>query len=104
MRTHRSLAATVVALAAVLLVTPSAVHADRLVHKLRPVLFDSDPEVPDVVSPGHASRAASNRTVAAFENGARPERPNTVQAIRPEDWYRRILRILRALSLGGLVR
>ena len=97
----RMCALWVMLLAALLLIAPSDIWADNPVKKLRPMVFDSDPEVPDA---GRDRQAYTGSHESKAFDEARIQRPSAMQAVRPENWLRRILRIMRALSWGGLVR
>jgi hypothetical protein len=63
---------------------------------------DSDPEVPDAGEPPRAN--ISNHENGSIESERSDFSAGTRSVAQAENWYRRILRALRAAVLGGLVR
>jgi hypothetical protein len=90
---------SLVAISTLLLALPSDVLADRGPFKeLDPPYALTDPEVPDGRMP---SRVAGVRPSAVVDDEVRIT--DTRAAVR-ENLLERILRVLRALALGGSVR
>jgi hypothetical protein len=103
MKTRKTLTLLAIGILAALIFIPAPTLATRgPFQRLSPIYFDSDPEVPDAGEPPRA--LVSNYESATIESDRADTRVTTRFIAHAENWYRRILRALRAAVLGGLVR
>jgi hypothetical protein len=100
MNTRTSVAAAVAAAALLCAVPPVSgeyVPSRPQDPKHQYLDHDSDPWVPDGRDPGRA-------LPQTYGEQSTDTRTPAVQPIRREDWYRYVLRVLRTLALGGILR
>ena len=98
MNTRSVLWLAAVGAVAAVLVLPGDAGAELKIRKQHAIAEDTEPEVPNIAAPRDRDRALVEPSPVDDRRIVR------APAARPEDWFERVLRIIRSLNLGGLAR